>query len=460
MNPFIFRREDIRGIVGQDWSYQDAQDIGAAFGTFLKRFNCSSCFVGRDNRLSSEKISQNVIAGLYSSGIKVIDLGLATTPQIYWTRYFYGFGLFGSLEVTGSHNPPEYNGIKPCFKDTTTLVGEDIQELRHILEEGKFATGQGELLRQNIVPDYFNDLILSLKKLDLPPKKKLKVVVDSGNAVGGLFAPKFYRDLGHTVVDLHSRLDGTFPNHMPDPAVGSNMSELVTWVRQEKADLGIAFDGDVDRINIVDETGYVVWADGIISLLARYFLRQKKGESILFNTQCSPGLEEDVIAHGGRPVWVPTGHATISNYLQRYKANLAGEYKGHIYLADVFYGLDDALYVGARILQLLSTLDKPLSKLLSDIPSYKATGEVAIPTTDEKKFVIARDVAEDFKAKFFVIDYEGDLRIKFDSGMTDTWGMVRKSDTQPKLEVYAWAKTDENLTKARNIMVDEINKYL
>lgn len=460
MNPFIFRRQDIRGIVGQDFSYNDTQLLGKAFGTFLKRRGCSSCFVGRDNRISSEKISQNVIAGLYSCGIKVIDLGLATTPMIYWTRYYYGFGTYGSVEVTASHDPPDYNGLKPCFKGSTTLEDDDIQELRRLIEQRDFEVGTGELGQQNILPDYFNDLKASLSRVPLPPIRKLRVVVDSGNALGGIFAPAFYRSLGHDVVELHSRLDSTFPNHLPDPSIGVNLSELVIHVRESKADLGIAFDGDGDRLNVVDETGYVVWADGIISLFARYFLKDHPGLPILFNTQCSPGLEEDVLRYGGKPVWVPTGHAMVSDFIQQYSAKLAGEYKGHLYLKDVFYGLDDAIYVGARVLQLLASQDKPLSGLLAGIPIYKATGEVFIPTTDERKFVIAKRVSEELGKIYTTVDYGGDTKIKFSPKMPDTWGMVRHSDTMPKIEVYAWSKTEENLTAARNIMVGEVNKFL
>jgi phosphomannomutase/phosphoglucomutase len=460
MNPFIFRREDIRGIVGQDFNYQDALLIGKAFGAFLRRHNCDSCFIGRDNRLSSEKISQNVAAGLCNAGLKVIDLGLCTTPMTYWTRYFYGFGVYGSLMVTGSHNPPEYNGMKPCFKDATTLENDDIQELRRLTESQDFVEGAGTLASQNILPDYFTDLVNSYNRVPIKTTRKLKVVVDSGNGVAGIFAPKFYRDLGFEVVELHSRLDGTFPNHLPDPAVGPNLSELVSAVRENRADLGIAFDGDVDRLNVVDETGYVVWADGITAFLARWLLAHEGGAAVLFNTQCSPALEEDIIAHGGRPVWVPTGHARMSDYIKRYTAKLAGEYKGHLYLSDYFYGIDDAIYAGARVMQLLSSLSEPLSKLLNNVPAYKATGEIFIPTTDDQKFLISKKVGEALKQKYFVTDYEGDLRIKFDASLPNTWGLVRHSDTMPKIEVYAWSKTEEDLTAARDIMVAEVNKYL
>jgi len=460
LNPFIFRREDIRGVVGQDWNYQEVILIGSAFGTFLRRRGCSQCFVGRDNRLSSDKITSSLISGLTSTGITVYDLGLSTTPMIYWTRYFYGFGEYGSVCVTGSHNPPEYNGLKLCFKDTTTIVGDDIQEIRRLCESKDFLESSGQVVKRDIIKDYFSSLLFSLSKTSLLKVRKLKVVVDCANAVSGMFAPEFYKELGYEVVGLHSRLDGTYPNHLPDPSLGPNMAELVSWVRNEKADLGIAFDGDVDRINVVDETGYVIWADGILALLARDFLKKRVSEPILFNTQCSPGLEEDVIAHGGRPVWVPTGHARVSDYLKRYHANLAGEYKGHIYLADTYYGIDDAIYVGARLMQLLSSTSISLSKLLKDVPVYKATGEITLPCADEVKFIVTKKISESFKAKYYVQDLEGDLRIKFDSDMRDTWGMVRSSDTMPKIEIYVWAKSEDDLSRARDIMVDEVNKYL
>lgn len=460
MNPFIFRKDDIRGIVGSDWSYQDALLIGQAFGTFLRKAGVTKCLLGRDNRLTSEKISQNVALGLIETGVDVIDLGLTTTPMIYWSRYFFGFGKVGSLEVTGSHNPSEYNGLKPCFNDATTLSGDDIQELRRLVDKKAFTTGSGSLRQQDISAEYLKSIKESLAKIDLKPKRKLKMVMDSGNALGGFFAAPLYRILGYEVIELHSRLDGTFPNHIPDPAVGFNLMELIDKVRTSQADIGIAYDGDVDRLNVVDETGYVIWADGILSLLSRYFLNITKNEPILYNTQCSPGLEEDIIAHGGKPVCVPTGHAIVSNYLKRYQGKIAGEYKGHIYIADNYYGFDDAIYAGARILQLLASSPLPLSKMLAGVPYYKATGEIAIPTSDEKKFVTVKKLAEIFKDRYFVADYEGDLRIKFGSELPDTWGMVRKSDTMPKLEVYVWSKTDANLTAARDIIVKEVNQYL
>lgn len=459
MNPFIFRKYDIRGIVGQDLSYQDAVDIGAAFGTYLIRGKCSDCFVGRDNRLSSEKISQSLISGLLSTGVNVVDTGLSTTPMIYWSRNYFGLGKWGSVEVTGSHNPPEYNGFKPCFKDITTITWNDIQHLRRLIETKDFEVGNGHMDTRTIYSEYFADIKSILLKEKTKPIRRIRVVVDSGNAVGGIFAPNFYRDLGFEVVDLHSRLDGTFPNHMPDPAMGVNIRELVDKVRENKADIGIAFDGDVDRLNIVDETGYVVWGDGIIAFLARQLLKDNPGLAIIFNTQCSPGLAEDILNHGGKPICVPVGHSLVAENMERFKTRLAGEYKGHIYFSED-YEMDDAIYTGARILQILAATKVSLSSLLSDMPVYKATGEIIIPATDEKKFVVIKHVAEILKEKYLVTDLDGDLQIRFGEKLPDTSGLVRMSGTMPEIQVYAWSKTDENLTKARDIMVDEVSKYL
>lgn len=458
MNPFIFRKQDIRGVWGNDWEAKDARDIGAAFGTWLKDKDCRQVILGRDNRLSSEKIRDSLVEGITSTGLDVLDLGLTITPLIYFSRVFLKNNA--AIQITGSHNPPEWNGLKVCFYGKTTLLENDLHEIRRITESKQFVKGAGKVFTKDIKRDYFATLEEKLLELPFPEKtQKVKVLLDFGNGVAALFVPEFLKKLGCEVTSLHSRLDGTFPNHTPDPSIGKNMMEISVKTVQEKADLGIAFDVDADRINIVDEKGYTLWGDGIIIFFARDILARTQKENIIFNTQCSPAVEEDVLSHGGFPHMVATGHAYVARELELFKGLFAGEYKGHIFFADHYFGFDDGLYSAARFIKILSSLGKPLSQFMSDVPAFKSTGEILIPFPDEKKFVVKKKVTEALSKSHAIQYFESDARIKF-TNLPDTWGLVRCSNTMPNIQVFAWAKTAENLAAARDIMIKEIEKYL
>lgn len=461
MNPFIFRREDIRGVFETDFDAKDSYCIGQAFATWVKERGETKILVGRDNRLSSDTIFKNFSAGVQKSGSDVLDLGLVTTPMVYFARQ--RFSIPAAVEITGSHNPPHWNGFKLCFSETTTLYGQDVQDIRKICETKKFKDdlNQGKLKTIDVVTPYNEALrqsITETKKIKNP--KKLKVVVDSGNGLGGPFTPHLLRELGCEVVELHSRPDGTFPNHLADPAVEANMVELCAKVKETKADVGIAFDGDVDRINAVNEKGEILYGDGLIVLYARDILKNHPGAEILFNSQCSPAVAEDISTHGGKPMIVPTGHSLVSHQLEKSGGLFAGEYKGHMFFRDHFLGFDDAIYAALRLVLILQDDNRVLSEILFDVPYYKSTGEIMIPTSDEKKFIIEEKVREELKKRYFVQDLEGDTRVKFGDDLPDTWGLVRNSDTTPNVEVYAWAKDQDNMQKGRNILVDEVKKWL
>lgn len=362
--------------------------------------------------------------------------------------------------VTGSHQPAEWNGFKLSFEDRT-IFGDEIQEVRKIAERRKFAKGKGTVEKAEINELHEKTLIEKVKKLDQvikgEKKRTLKVVVDSSNGVAGQFAPKLLRGLGCEVVELHSRLDGTFPNHGPDPTMGVNVLEMVDLVKKEKADLGMIFDPDVDRVNVCDEKGFVLWGDGILMLFARDILTRDPRLEILYNTQCSPAVEEDVVMHQGIPVMVPTGHSLVLNELRFYEGAFAGEYKCHFYFYDHYYGFDDALYAAMRLIKIVERKEEPLSKLMADVPFYHATGEIEIPMADERKFSVAEKVKNSLRKRYFVNEMDG-ARVKF-KGMEYTWGLMRASGTTPKLEVFAWARTTENMIKAKEILMEEVQKF-
>jgi len=458
LNPYIFRMNDIRGIYEKDFNEEDSELIGRAYGTWMLEKGKESVALGMDNRLSSLVITAAALEGLLSTGIQVVDIGLTTTPTSYLAPLLIKVG--GSMMVTASHQPAEWNGFKLSFEDRT-IFGDEIQEIRKIAERRQFTTGKGTMEKVEINLLYEKTLKEKIEKFEQvlggERKRTLKVVVDSSNGMAGLFAPKLLKGLGCKVFELHSRLDGTFPNHGPDPTVGSNILEAVNAVKREKADLGMIFDPDVDRVNVCDERGFVLWGDGILMLFARDILTRDPRLEILYNTQCSPAVEEDIVVHKGIPVMVPTGHSLVLNELRFYEGAFAGEYKCHFYFHDHYYGFDDALYAAMRLVKLLERREEPLSHAMSDVPFYHATGEIEIPMGDERKFIVAEKVKNSLRKRYFVNEMDG-ARVKF-RGMEDTWGLVRASHTTPKLEVFAWARTAENMVAARDTLMEEIRKY-
>lgn len=465
MNPYIFRKEDIRGIVGRDWDSRDAFTIGRAFGCFIFENGHKRVLLGRDNRISSKSLYESFLKGLLQTGVEVTDLGLTTTPQVYWARKH--FNIYASAMVTGSHNPLEWNGLKLCFKNITTMFGDSLERIKELSfeKEDYFSkcSAQGMVTQIDTRQEYIKDILAHLPKVD--QSLRPKVVVDSGNGMAGPYIKEILQNLNCDIMTLHSRPDGTYPNHLPDPSRGENILELVHAVTSNKADLGMAFDGDVDRINVVDEKGFALWGDGVTALFAKDILQndkeiagKKTTNKVLLNSQCSPSVYDAIKKWGGDPDIVPTGHAAVSEAVFESNALLAGEYKGHIFFNDYFYGFDDALYAAARVITALRRFKTPrISDIMNDLEFYFSTGEVSIPTTDAQKFELERAMERELSKKFKIGEYGGDIRIDFGDG---SFGLARNSDTTPKFEVYAWAKDIEMLGEKRDYLVNLVEELL
>jgi len=440
VNPLIFREYDIRGRVGEDLTPETVVSIGKGFGTYAAREGGKSLMVGRDCRLSSLSFRDALVEGLLSAGMDVVDVGICPTPLLYFS--ILRFGADGGVMVTGSHNPPEFNGFKLCV-GPATLYGDKIREIRRIIERGDFVSGKGKESRRDVVPDY-REYVAS--NISIP--RRLKVVVDAGNGTAGPVAPPLFRDLGMDVVELFCEMDGRFPNHFPDPTVPENLASLIRVVRETRADVGVAYDGDADRIGAVNDRGEVLFGDSLLILFAREILRRKPGATILSEVKASQNLYDDIVRHGGRPVMWKAGHSLIKKKMREESAEVAGEMSGHIFFADRYLGFDDAIYASARLFEIIAGSDRPLSEMLSDLPPVVATPEIRIECSDERKFRVAGKVAEVVRAKALdVIDVDG-VRARFDGG----WGLVRASNTQPVLVLRFEGKDRETVERIRAVM--------
>ncbi|MFH1125629.1 MAG: phosphomannomutase/phosphoglucomutase, partial [Candidatus Altiarchaeota archaeon] len=383
----IFRAYDIRGIYGKDLTDDFAESLGKAFGSTFK----GRVVVGRDMRLSGKQLSDKFIEGLRSAGADVIDIGVVPTPVVYFAANHFKYG--NGVAVTASHNPPEYNGFK-FIRDYATLHGEQILALKDLIDKDEFKKGQGGLLQRNVSLDY-----IAFVKEKVRLKKKITVVVDSGNGMAGVLAPRLLRELGCEVTELYSDLDGTFPNHDPDPTIDKNLSDLVKEVRKQKADFGVGFDGDADRAGFVDDKGRIIRGDQSLILFARDILRKQKGAKIIYEVKCSKALEEEIIKNKGIPIMYRTGHSFIKQKIKEEKAALAGEMSGHFYFADNYYGYDDGIYATARMAELLSKTSESLSTMVDGMPKFYSTPEIRVDCPDEKKFQVVDAVTKAFKKK-------------------------------------------------------------
>ncbi len=433
----IFREYDIRGVTKRDLTEEIVEHLGKSIAVYMrgkKKFDCMA--VGRDGRLTSKAYSHALIDGLASSGINVIDLGEVPTGIVYFS--LFSLKVDGAVMITGSHNPKEYNGLKVAVGEST-IHGSEIQKIRKIAEAGKLLTTKKTvtITRMDIVPKY-----LSRIKRDIKLKRKLKVVIDAGNGVGGKTALPLFESLGCEVIPLYCEVDGNFPNHHPDPTLSDSLKPLVAAVKRNKADLGIAFDGDADRIGAVDSRGETIAGDRLLILFARSILKEKPGAAVIGEVKCSRSLYEDIAKHGGKPVMWLAGHSLIKAAMKKYKAELAGEMSGHMFFKHRWYGFDDAVYAGARLLEILAAGRKTLHDHLADIPKTFVTDEIRIETTDDRKFKIVEAATRHFKQDLGldVNDIDG-ARIEFDDG----WGLVRASNTSPMLVMRAEANTKKRL---------------
>lgn len=422
VSPYIFREYDIRGKVDKDFTEEVVKLIGRAYGTLVKRRGGKRVICGRDGRLSGPALQNALIEGILSTGIDVVNIGITPTPVMYFTLYFYR-EYDGGIQVTGSHNPPEFNGLKICVgKDT--IYGSEIQRLRHMIEEEDFETGQGHYSERNVLEDYIDYLTKHIK-LDRP----LRIALDPGNGVCALTAPEIFTRLGCEVECLFCEVDGTFPNHHPDPVVPENLEYLKRKVLEKNLEVGFGYDGDGDRIGVIDEKGNIIWGDQLLIIFARDLLKEYPGAKIIGEVKCSRVLYRTIERLGGQAIMWKTGHSLIKSKMKEEGALLAGEMSGHIFFADRWFGFDDGVHASLRLAEILSKTKEPLSSLLQDIPKLISTPEIRIPCPDEVKFQIVEDLVKKFKEEGLeVIDVDG-ARIEFKEG----WALVRASNTQPVL---------------------------
>ncbi len=451
VHSHIFREYDIRGDVGTELTDQFAHLLGRAYATLAKEHNRNNIAIGYDCRVSSPGFAQALARGINDEGLDCCITGMGPTPQLYYAVFSKGFG--GGIQVTGSHNPPSMNGFKILLGEET-LASEQIQNLKERclkLENSKpSTTKKGALTESDIQESYINEIITNCKPH--MGSRKLKVVVDAGNGVGGMVGPAVLKALGCELIELYCNPDGTFPNHHPDPTVLENIEELIHKVRENKADFGIGWDGDADRIGVVDQNGEVIFGDMLTLLYARSILSTTPGATIIGDVKCSSKFFADIKKHGGIPVMSKTGHSLIKKKLKEVHAALAGEMSGHIVFKHRYYGFDDALYSSARLVEIMSKTSTPLSELLSDLPSSVSTPEIRVDCAEQLKFKIASLAPQYFKE--FKVDTTDGARIEFENG----WGLVRASNTQPVLVMRFEALSANELETYKKLVFERIEK--
>jgi phosphomannomutase / phosphoglucomutase len=437
----IFRQYDVRGIVGRDLTPEVARALGGAYAALMRERGVrGEVAVGRDNRPSGDALRDALVGGLTAAGVSVVDIGVVPTPLLYWSLHH--LPVIGGIQITGSHNPPEYNGFKLSF-GTESLHGHDIQHLLALIQREAAPTdaGTGTVRREAVIDRYVADVVKRIGPISRP----MKVVYDCGNGAGALVAPQLMRALGLDAVGLFTESDGTFPNHHPDPTVPENLVDLVTAVTREGAEIGVAFDGDADRIGMVDGDGRIVWGDHILILYARDVLaRTGRDQPIIFDVKCSQALADEITRAGGKPVMWKTGHSLIKDKMKELRAPIAGEMSGHMFFTEGFYGHDDALYGAARLLRIVADSGRTVRELLSDVPEFVSTPEIRVDCDDTRKFEIVARAVEHFRARHDVIDVDG-VRVQFGDG----WGLIRASNTQPIIVTRFEARTPARLAQIR-----------
>ena len=444
MNPNLFREYDIRGRVPEELNQETAYRLGQCFGAYYRGFGAKRISLGRDCRLSSPELRLGVLEGMMDAGMDVKDLGMVPTPLLYFSLHH--LDVDGGIQITGSHNPPEYNGFKICL-GKTTIYGEEIQKLRKIGESGSFPKGKGSVEARDVVQPYREEV---LKRIRCGQEAR-KVVLDAGNGVAGLVAPELYARMGVEVEKLFCEPDGLFPNHHPDPTLPENLRHLVQRVSDTSADLGIAFDGDADRIGVVDRRGKVLWGDQLMIIFSRDLLKRHPGAKIIGEVKCSQVLYDDIRKNGGVPIMWKAGHSLIKAKMKEEGALLAGEMSGHLFFAERYFGYDDAIYAGARLLEILTSENRELDELLAGVPSLVSTPEIRMDCPDDEKFQIVSDLTSEFKKEYQVIDVDG-ARVVFEGG----WGLIRASNTQPVLVLRFEAEDQKTLQEIQKIFMNKL----
>jgi phosphomannomutase/phosphoglucomutase len=445
INPYIFREYDIRGKVVEDFPPEVVVLLGRAFGTLVNRSGGREVAISGDIRITTPDLISYFKEGVLSTGVDIINIGIVPTPVNYYS--LFKLDVAASVQITGSHNPPEFNGFKLSLHKKP-VYGDQIQLIKNFIDKLDFDVGEGSETRYKILPDYH-----SMIKSKINIEREMKIVMDCGNATGSINAPTIFKDLGIQLTELYCEPDGSFPNHHPDPTVEENLKDLIDEMKTGKYDVGIAFDGDADRLGVVDETGEIIWADQLIAIFLPDLI--EPDDEIIFDVKCSQALVDMIKKYKGKPVMWKTGHSLIKNKMAESNCKLGGEMSGHIFFADDYYGYDDAIYVAARLIQLLSKTDKTLSELKSVIPVYHSTPEIRLEAdSDEEKFKIAKLAVEYFTKHNNCITVDG-VRIIYDNG----WGLVRASNTQPVIVCRFEGNTLENMNEIKKIVLDKLKEF-
>lgn len=449
INPTIFREYDIRGIVGRDLTPEVVEVLGRGIGSALLNRGKKNLALGRDCRLSSPAFGEAMTRGLTAAGCDVTEIGTVPTPLLYFTVFHRK--MEGGVMITGSHNPPDHNGFK-VMAGEETLYGPEIKEIAELIAAGKFRTGSGRTASYKVVPEYLDDVVGRIKLA-----RPLKVVVDAGNGTGGAVAVPLFRRLGCDVTELYCDMDGRFPNHHPDPTLPEAMQDLIRTVRESGADVGLGYDGDADRIGVVDNEGRLIWGDQLLIVFARDLLPRHPGATVISEVKASKVLYDEIERLGGKPIMWKTGHSLIKKKIKEERAILAGEMSGHIFFADRWFGFDDAIYASARLLEILSGSKKTLAEMLADLPRTVTTPEIRIYASEEVKFKIVDEVKRELAVKYPVVTIDG-VRAIFPHG----WGLVRASNTQAVLVLRFEADTADDLAaiqkEVRGVLEKTIQK--
>ncbi|MEC8706124.1 MAG: phosphomannomutase/phosphoglucomutase [Candidatus Neomarinimicrobiota bacterium] len=444
INKYIFREYDIRGKVSDDFPPEVVENLGKAFGTFISRSGGQEIALSGDVRLTTPSLIESFKTGVLSTGVDVINIGILPTPANYFSMF--KLDVAGAVQITGSHNPPEFNGFK-MSRNKKSVFGDSIQDLRSIIEKEDYETGEGDEAPYKIINDY-RKMISEKISIERP----LRVVMDCGNAAAAICAPDIFKKFNIELTELYCDVDGAFPNHHPDPTVKENLTDLIKLMKTGNYDVGIAFDGDADRVGVVDETGEVIWADQLMALFLPELVNP--GDEILYDVKCSKALEEEIIKYQGKPVMWKTGHSLVKQKMVELNCKFGGEMSGHIFFADDYYGYDDAIYVAARLLQTLSRSKKTLSELRSELPKYFSTPEIRLEAnSDEEKFMISKKAVDYFTANFDCSTVDG-VRINFEDG----WGLVRASNTQPVIVCRFEATSEERMQQIKKLITDKLNE--
>ncbi|MCB2190689.1 MAG: phosphomannomutase/phosphoglucomutase [Deltaproteobacteria bacterium] len=445
MNANIFREYDIRGVVDKDINDADVVTLGKAIGTYMADKGVETITLGRDCRLSADRYRDLLSEGLLSTGRQIKDIGVVTTPMLYFSVFH--FQADGGVMITASHNPGDYNGFKVMI-GKGTIYGAEIQKLYQIAEAGEFTQGQGSKEEVDIITPYSDYLA---EHIDIP--KKLKIAVDSGNGTAGPVVLPIMQRLGIEVTPLYCEMDGTFPNHEPDPTVPANLTDLIAAVKDKGLQAGVAFDGDCDRVGVVDEKGQIIFGDMLLAIFARSIVKDNPGALFIAEVKCSKNLYDDIEKHGGKALMWRTGHSLIKQKMAETGALLAGEMSGHMFFKHRWFGFDDGIYAALRFCELLAATDEPLSTWLADMPPVVSTPEIRVECADDIKFQVVDEVKKAMSGDYEVIDVDG-VRVNFPDG----WGLVRASNTQPALVLRFEAQSEARLDEIRALVEGEVKK--